>query len=228
MIMKKTDLSLVDGTSALSREEQVEAELAKDRWDARNIPGLRYARHTCTYSITFTDIPDGFRPIVKNYAKCLLAAGRASRTLTRSVLCLRDFFTFFSRRHATIETLHVLSEQDIDAFILHLKTEVHAQDMKRGNEYMWRHIDALEDFLLYLERIKSEVGPEETTSRIIWSHHYPGLDHAKPPAVKYIPQTVLRQLDDHMQHLHPNLHSHHDLVTSKWLAHFRCLVSETR
>jgi len=41
--MNQSHLTLVDGTSALSPSAQVEAELAKDRWDARKIPGFHYA-----------------------------------------------------------------------------------------------------------------------------------------------------------------------------------------
>ncbi len=41
--MKTSTLTLVDGTSALAPSAQLEAELLKDRWDARTIPGLRYA-----------------------------------------------------------------------------------------------------------------------------------------------------------------------------------------
>jgi hypothetical protein len=36
-------LSLTDRTSTLSPSQQLEMELTKDRWDARNIPGLQYA-----------------------------------------------------------------------------------------------------------------------------------------------------------------------------------------
>lgn len=36
----------VDGTGALASLSGIEEEFAKDRWDARHIPGLRYARHT--------------------------------------------------------------------------------------------------------------------------------------------------------------------------------------
>ncbi len=47
--MQTPPLWLVDGTTVLSPAAQVEAEFAKDRWDARNIPGLRYAPHSTHY-----------------------------------------------------------------------------------------------------------------------------------------------------------------------------------
>jgi hypothetical protein len=39
--MESPHLRLVEGTSALAATAQIEAEFAKDRWDVRNIPGLR-------------------------------------------------------------------------------------------------------------------------------------------------------------------------------------------
>jgi hypothetical protein len=70
-------------------------EFAKDRWDARNIPGLRYAPHTGNYYIRFAGIPERFRPIVKDYVKFQLVAGRAASTLNEAAYYLGHFFTFF-------------------------------------------------------------------------------------------------------------------------------------
>jgi hypothetical protein len=42
------------------------------------------------------------------------------------------------------------------------------------------------------------------TARIIWPHHYPPPDYTtKSYRIKYIPQTVLHQLDTHLHHLSP-------------------------
>jgi hypothetical protein len=65
--MKHTDISLIEGTAALTSLEQLSKEFAKDKWDARLIPGLRYAPHTTQYYIDFQHIPEIFRPVVKEY-----------------------------------------------------------------------------------------------------------------------------------------------------------------
>src|SRR5260370_1922735 len=83
-----TGMRLIDGTSALSPVEQLEAELAEDRWDARRIPGLRYAPHRNTHYISFGSMPNLFRSKVKEYARFLLTAGRAAKTLAASVYYL--------------------------------------------------------------------------------------------------------------------------------------------
>src|SRR5260370_10102005 len=57
--------------------------------------------------------------------------------------------------------------------------------------------------LFYLERVEHPIKPSEPTTRIIWRDHYPKVDHSGSGQVKYIPQTVLSQLDAHIQHLRP-------------------------
>src|SRR5205823_1825385 len=53
VMMETHTLRLVEGTAALSPPSPLEMEFAKDRWDAHNIPGLRYAAHSSHYHIHF-------------------------------------------------------------------------------------------------------------------------------------------------------------------------------
>ena len=199
--MEHPPLRLVDGTAALSPVVQLETEFAKDRWDARNIPGLHYAPHTTCYYIDFLRVPDVFRPVVKDYLKFKLATGRTAATLHRCAYCVGNFFAFFSQRYPHARTLHALSMQDIDAFIMSLKAEVTARGLKDSYQHLHHHVLYLEDLLCYLERMQSPVKPSEPTTRLVWQHHYPKKDYAKSPRMQYIPHTVLRQLDAHLQHL---------------------------
>jgi integrase len=201
--VESTHLRLVEGTSALASTAHIEAEFANDRWDGRNIPGLRYAPHTSDYYIIFTGIPEVFRPLVKDYIKFKLAAGRTASTLHRSAYCLGNFFTFFSQRYPHARTLKTLSEQDIDVFIASLKAEANTRGLKDVPQYIGHHMIFLEGLLSYLERIQSPVKPNEPMARIMWPHHYPRRDtsYSRSRQVKYIPQTVLTQLDAHLQDL---------------------------
>ncbi len=201
--METRSFRLVEGTAALSPASLVEAEFAKDRWDARNIPGLQYALHSTHYYVNFLHVPQEFRCIVKNYARFKFAAGRVAQTIQRAVYCVGKFLTFLVEHHAPITTLQDLSAQDVDAFIAVLQAEAEAQRFKDRPQYLQHHILYLEDFLCYLERSQDPIRPREPTARIIWPHHYPKCDRPKPERVKYIPQGVLSQLDTHFQHLPP-------------------------
>src|SRR6266496_5253552 len=200
--MKHTDIRPVEGTAALAPLEQFTEEFAKEKWDARLIPGLRYAPHTTNYYIDFQNIPVIFRPVVKEFIKCKLATGVSASTLHRCTYCLGNFLTFFVKQHPHAQTLQALSKQDIDAFILALKAEGDAHGWKDNNQRIHNHISYLEELLCYLERVQSPMRPTDPTPHIIWPSHYPRLHHPRAQ-VKYIPQTVLDQLDAHLQHLHP-------------------------
>jgi hypothetical protein len=121
--MKNTDIRLFEGTSALAPLEQLTEEFAKDKWDARLIPGLRYAPHTFNYYIDFQRIPEIFRPVVKEHIKCKLTTGVSASTLHRCTYCVGNFLTFFVQQYPHAQTLQTLSKQDIDMFIMALKVD---------------------------------------------------------------------------------------------------------
>ncbi len=201
MIMEHFPLSLVEGTAALKPANHLETEFVKDRWDARNIPGLRYGPHGTQYYINFLPVPALFRPLAKSYARFKFAEGRAASTLIRSVYCVGNFLTFFLQCYPQSMTLQALSVQDINAFIGVLKAETEARKLRDAYQHLHHHILYLEDFLSYLERSRHPLQPSEPTTRLIWSYHYPKRDRPRSGKVKYIPQFVLRQLDTYLQQL---------------------------
>jgi integrase len=201
--MKHTDISLIEGTAALTSLEQLSKEFAKDKWDARLIPGLRYAPHTTQYYIDFQHIPEIFRPVVKEYIKYKLATGVSASTLHLSTYCLGNFLTFFVQQYPHAKSLQVLSKQDIDTFILVLQAEGEAHGWKTNNYRIHNHISCLDELLCHLERVQSPMRPTEPAARIIWPSHYPRIHYQPHAQVKYIPQTVLDQLDAHLQDLLP-------------------------
>ena len=196
-------LSLVEGTAALKPADHLEAEFAKDCWDARNIPGLQYGPHSTQYYINFLHVPAIFRPLVKWYARFKFAEGRVALTLKRGVYCVGNFLTFFVQCYPQSTTLQDLSAQDIDSFIGVLKGEAEARGLKDPYQHLHHHILYLQDFLCYLERSQHPLRPHESTARLIWPHHYPKRDRLRSGSVKYIPQFVLRQLDTYLQQLPP-------------------------
>src|SRR5579859_6137447 len=200
--METPSFQLVDGTSALVSSRAFEAEFAKDRWDAHNIPGLRYPAHTSHYHIWFAIVPTNWRSLIKEYAKYLVAADRTSHTIDHLVRRLGHFLHFFSQRYPGATDLHELSTQDIDDFTAWIRADVQLRKPKNSNTYVNHHIQALAGWLSHLERTDHPIKPHLPLSRLIWPHHYPPLDHQSPSSnIKYIPQAVLEQLDRHLHHL---------------------------
>jgi integrase len=202
-VMRNIPTNLVDGSSALSPSEQLEAELARDRWDARTIPGLRYAPHDTKYYVDFRQVPEVFRSAVKDFLRLKLVGGRSATTLNSKARYLGHFLTFFLHRYPSACTLYTLSFHDIDAFILYLKTSADQRGVKNLSQNIYSHLVPLKGLLFYLERVGHPIQPNEPATRIVWRDHYPQVDRSGSGQVKYIPQTVLSQLDAHIQHLRP-------------------------
>lgn len=201
--MENTSLTVIDETTELSSLTQLEREFAKDRWDARNIPGLRYAPHTGNYYIRFAGIPERFRPIVKDYVKFQLVAGRAASTLNEAAYYLGHFFTFFLKLYPDADTLYDLTTQDIDAFIMALRARRNKRGAKISNRQIVDYVLRVEGLLHYLERCQSPMKPHKPAATIVWPHHYPRCFPSSSRQVKYIPETVLSQLDASLEHLPP-------------------------
>lgn len=200
--METRSFRLIDGTSALASPGALETEFAKDRWDAHNIPGLRYPAHTSHYHIWFTIVPAHWRLLIKEYAKYLVAADRTSSTIDSQVRRLGHFLHFFSQRYPGATDLHHLSMQDIDDFTSWIRADVQLRKLKNSNTYVSHHIQALAGWLSHLERTNHPIKPHLPRSRLIWPHHYPPLDHQSPSRnIKYIPQAVLEQFDQHLHQL---------------------------
>ena len=72
----------VDGTGDLAPPSVIEDEFAKDRWDAR---------HTGCYYMDFVGIAETFCSYVKDYARVLIAAARAVKTIATHMRYVRQF-----------------------------------------------------------------------------------------------------------------------------------------
>ena len=201
--MKSNMLSPLPTPAALSPLALVEMELEKDRWDARTIPGLRYAPHRNNHYIDFTCVSSRFRQMVKDYAKFQHAAGRAAITINHAVHYLGRFFTFFAQQYPETCTLQDVTQQDIDAFLLYLKSTANGHGNPTSLRQIASHIQGLQSFLCYLERCHHPERPRLPTACLIWPYHFPQWEKGGPERVKYIPQFVLNQLDTHLEHLAP-------------------------
>ncbi len=108
------------GTST-SPLHRVEEEFAKDIWDARVIPGARYMEYSSNHLVNFTQIPQPFRPLVKQYLQYLISSDLTLAACNHNLRGLRTFFSFLSERSPLSRELVSLTAQDIDAYLQYLK-----------------------------------------------------------------------------------------------------------
>jgi integrase len=189
--------------SLSSDGELVEAELTKDIWDVRNIPGARYLAYKSDYLLNFTLAPAVFRPSLKRYIRLLIAQNYSLSECVRRLRFLRLFLDFYLQRYPSACGVQQLNRGDIEAYLLYLKTGVNSYGKPNSDFHIWRAINHLQQFLEYLERSSSAEATLLPVRKLIWPGDGGNAHQYTSPDVKYIPETVLHQLEQHMHKLPP-------------------------
>jgi len=180
--------------------QQTEKEFAKDIWDVRAIPGIRYMEYSSNHLLNFTQIPLPFRSIVKQYLRYLISSDLGQGACKATLLGLRTFFHFLEAQATSVATL---TAQDIEGYLWYLKTTSGSSGKERSQVQRSRCLSIVDRFLRYLQRIESPVAPQVPVDKIIWFEHEippPPYNHS---ALKLIPKAVLDQLDEKLHLLRP-------------------------
>jgi integrase len=185
---------------ATSPNDPIAAELEKDIWDVRHLPGVHYEAHQSAHLLNFTKIPNAFRPLLKQYVRLLLT--RCTLSGCRDDLFhLQLFFLWYASVSPAARTLRDLSRADIERYLLHLQTRTNRYGRPTSDEQRWRAMHALKVFLEYLERVSSPLGPTSPVSKLVWPGDGGSYPRLIPNKIKYIPEYVLTQFEQHMHHL---------------------------
>ena len=192
--------SLPHIASALPLSDPVEAELAKDIWNVDHLPGVRYAAHKSNYILSFTRIPLLFRSIVKQYMRLMITRYSLGECINR-VRLLQLFLDFYRGRYPSANDLHQLCRADIEAYLLHLKTGTNARGKPNSERLIWEAILDLRAFLEYLERASNPQGPHIPVGKLIWPEDVNYKRKNSGSEEKYIPESVLWQLEQQMHQL---------------------------
>lgn len=180
--------------------DPVEAEFAKDVWDVRKLPGVRYSAHRSDHLLNFTKVPEPFRQSTKRYVKLLLTR-RSYSQCTNVLRYLRFFLDFYVQRQPTVGDFRHLSRSEIEAYLMHLRTKEGQHGKPLGAKYIWEAVHTLRHFLEYLERVSSPNAPLTPVSKLIWRDELGSAPQPSRQKMKYIPEQVLVQLEHHMENL---------------------------
>jgi integrase len=195
--------SYIHVLSAPYQSASIEAELAKDIWDARKIPGVRYPAHRSDHLINFTTIPMQVRPVLKRYFRLLITRYSLS-DCCRRLRSLRVFLEFYTPLRPAEDGFQNLKRSDIEAYLLYLKTTANHYGRSRSAEQIWRAVSILKHFLEYLQRTSSAEAPLAPIDKLIWPDDIGNAPQTNNyNQIKYIPETVLSQLEQHMHNLPP-------------------------
>lgn len=192
---------------AAPQVDPVGGEFAKDIWDVRRIPGSRYSAHMSHHLLNFTHISAAFRPTTKRYIKFRLIQ-RSQSHCSAGLRYIRYFLEFYAASHPMAVDLTQLTRADIEAYLLYLKgkngtTNCHGKQITQ--RFVWEAVTQLRQFLEYLEQTSSPEAPLLPTGKLIWPGDKGKKKQQRDREVKYIPEQILLQLEQHM-HLLPALY----------------------
>jgi integrase len=178
----------------------LEDEFAKDIWDVRHLPGVRYPAHRSDHLLNFTQVPASFRPLLKRYFKFLLTQYCYAACNTR-LSVLRLFLDFFTQQHPDVGDFHEVNRATIEAYLLFLTTRTNFYGKPTSRHQKWLAIHALKYYFEYLERTSSPEVPPIPVGKLIWPSDAGKFPESPSNTIKYIPEPILLQLEEHMHAL---------------------------
>lgn len=173
-------------------------EFEKDEWDWRKIPGVTLPVTQSQYRLDFKCIPLPFRPLVKRYVKYRIAASISCSQCATDLMSIRLFLSFIHKCHPKWEDLRRLSRNDMEEYLSWYR--YYTKKMKAINR---RYLLCLRWFLQQIQMAQYPEAPEAHIQLLIFKEDLPKAYMVSENNIKYIPEGVLQQLDDHMDKLRP-------------------------
>ena len=199
----------------LSKQTDTREEWEKDRWDVRVLNahyGVNYNISRTQYYIDFEKIDNViFRSYVKKYIKTRLLGGGNNFTWSTAQHYLKSvprFLNFISKIEPNWNDLNELTRTHIEDYLNHLC--YHARNnlkLKNANPktHVYDNLKSVYTFLKDTQRFEHSIAPEISFSKLLYSADFPKRDKKSDDDIDYIPDYVLEQLFEHINHLNPDV-----------------------
>ena len=177
-------------------------ETEKDVWHALRIPGTRLsaAMKRNSPSISFSDVPEFYRPMIKRFMKRLIA--KRSWSYCRELLMyIKYFFRVFYEHGYQDGFLVNLSRKDLEEYF----GWVAADYADKNATYRSKAVSFIRTFLDYTQLSEYPGVPKKDIDRLIFDDDIPKRERAEDTLekVKYIPMPVRDQLDASISEIEP-------------------------
>lgn len=173
-------------------------EFEKDVWDVRKIPGAKFTQNRSDYLLSFKDTPLFFRPLVKRYLKVRVGI-RSHSQCEADLAALRLFLGFIYKQYPHWKDLKALSRNDMENYLVWYRSYTEGWQ-KRHYEYL----AGLRCFFDYIQRAEYPEAPEKPCVLLLFKEDFPRLSKRSEEDIKFIPEGVLRQLEENLEHLTPS------------------------
>lgn len=177
-------------------------ETGKDVWHALKIPGVRLsaAMRRNSPSLSFGDVPEFYRPMIKRFMKRLII--KRSWSYCRELLMyIKYFFHSFYEHGYQDGFLENLSRKDMEEYF----GWVAADYAGKNATYRSKAVSFIRTFLDYSQLSEYPGVPRMDISRLIFEDDIPKRERAEDTMakVKYIPKPVRDQLDASISDIEP-------------------------
>ncbi|MEN8908309.1 MAG: tyrosine-type recombinase/integrase [Clostridiales bacterium] len=173
------------------------SEFEKNIWDFKKIPGARFLKNDTHYKLYFQKIPEQFLAMVKQYMK-MRASTCSHGQCDRDIRVIGSFLEYILKIHPSWKSLKLLSRKLIEGYIVNLYS------IKKGNPKIVNdYLITLKVFFEYIQRAEYKCAPLKPIGTMIFKEDFPRL-YKNENKIKYIPEEILIQLENNLEHLVPD------------------------
>jgi integrase len=175
-------------------------EYDKEIWDCRKIPGITIPVNATKYRLNFTTVPSVFRRLAQRYIKLRLTTNSIAQAY-RELSSISVLLQFIAEKEPQWADLRALTRGHIEEFLVAYLSK-HSIVTKGVNEKLLcaRH------FLLRIQQFGYPEAPLAPASSLFFHEDIPRAVELPPMSerIKYIPEGVMEQLKEHLEHLMPS------------------------
>ncbi|MDA2412149.1 tyrosine-type recombinase/integrase [Bacillus cereus] len=173
-------------------------EFEKDIWDVRNIPGARFPDYNSNHKLNFSGIPTPFRSVTKRYLKfriSYLSHGQCSL----DVRIITVFLNFIHNKYPSWKDLNVLTRKDMEDYLVFHNEKFYDKPSSKRS-----YLIALNVFLETIEKLQFDEAPTVPVNLLLFKEDVPRLVRRTENDIKYIPENVLQQIEEKLEHIKPS------------------------
>ncbi|MFJ5713261.1 tyrosine-type recombinase/integrase [Neobacillus sp. NPDC093127] len=204
----ETDLKHKVSTSKLSGFRQLikfisdfyddREETEKDVWNIKKIKGAYYSKSNTRFLLNFSEIPEIYRDEVKQFIKSLVTK-LSLDNLSLKILNLRFFLQWYIKNYPKQTSFVELNREMTEKYITYLYGEKSDSVAKKFNEY----INSIIEFIDFLQIREHPKAPKKDTKYLFYREDFRKRNEKAEDTIKYIPESVLKQLQD-LLNMNPN------------------------
>lgn len=172
-------------------------EFEKDIWNGRNISGAKFTKSSTHYVLNFSELPKPFLAMVKKYIKMRLTT-KSLGQCKLDLVTIKLFLKHIHKLHPSWLNLQQLSRSDMESYLIWYREYTSGWKEKQGTYLVY-----LRGFLAYIQRAEYPEAPTTPSVLLLWKEDIPPRSQKTENSIKFIPEGVLRQLEDNLEYLEP-------------------------